>query len=267
MAKVFRMHRLTREIRLNLPVTGPTGQDGSGHAGYPAADGPAVRWGVRVTLSGMPDVATGYLLDIKAMDDVVRRRLTGLLTDFARSGTTGLPGIARAAYAALADGWPGYGVDRVEIVASPQQSAAVTAGEPTVTRLSHRFEFSAAHRLHVPGLSDDANRQLFGKCNNAAGHGHNYEVEVTLAGTPDASGRLIGIAELERLVDEHAINKVDHKHLNHQVPEFADLNPSVENIAKVIYTWLKPVLRRDHARLKAVTVWETPKTSCEYAED
>lgn len=261
------MFRLTREVRFNLPAVGHAPEGGSGHAGYPATDAPAVRWTVKVTLSGKPDQASGYLIDIKAIDDIVRRNATGLLQDAVRAGGPGVPGVVRAVYDALSAGWPGYEVRRVTLLSSPQQSATVDAEEPSVTRLNHRFEFSAAHRLHVPTLSDEANRQLFGKCNNPAGHGHNYEVEVTLAGTPDASGRLINIAELERIVDEHAIDRLDHKHLNQQVPEFADLNPSVENIAKVIYTWLKPVLHRDHAKLKAVTVWETPKTSCEYAED
>lgn len=137
-----------------------------------------------------------------------------------------------------------------------------------MTRLSQRFEFSASHRLHNPSLSDDANRQAYGKCNNPHGHGHNYELQVTLAGTPDpATGLLADIPAFERTVADTVIAKFDHKNLNAELPEFHDLIPSVENIAMVIYRLLKPRLSSDRTRLASVTVWETPKTFCEYAED
>lgn len=265
------MYRLCREVRFNLPSIGATGPatGSNGHAGTPAADGPAVAWAVRVTLSGEPDAVSAYLIDIKAVDDAVRREAFVALSDAARS-TTGLPGIALATFGLLKNAWPGRRVERVEIVASRFQSAAVDAAEfdeePPVTQLSQHFEFSAAHRLHNPSLGDDENRRLFGKCNNPFGHGHNYEVKVTVAGRADDSGRLIGVAELERLVNEHAIRKVDHTFLNAEVAEFGELNPSVENIARVIYGWLKEPLKQENAALRAVTVWETPKTSCEYSE-
>ena len=134
-------------------------------------------------------------------------------------------------------------------------------------RLSQKFEFSASHRLHNPQLSDEENRKTFGKCNNPLGHGHNYEVQVTLLGTPDATGVLIDIPAFERIVAETVIERFDHKNLNAEVPEFRALIPSVENIAKVIYDLLKPRLKSDRANLVSVTVWETPKTCCEYTED
>ena len=135
-----------------------------------------------------------------------------------------------------------------------------------MTRLSQKFEFSASHRLHNPQLSDEENRRTFGKCNNALGHGHNYEVQVTLMGTPNDSGLLMDIPTFEGIVARTAIEKFDHKHLNAEVPEFHDLIPSVENIAKVIYRMLQSKLKSDRAKLASVTVWETPKTWCEYGE-
>jgi 6-pyruvoyltetrahydropterin/6-carboxytetrahydropterin synthase len=137
-----------------------------------------------------------------------------------------------------------------------------------MTRLSQKFEFSASHRLHNPALSDAENRQAYGKCNNPHGHGHNYELQVTLVGTPDPStGLLADIPSFERTVASTVIDKFDHKHLNLELPEFADLVPSVENIAMVIYRLLKPKLASPRSRLASVTVWETPKTFCEYSED
>ena len=137
-----------------------------------------------------------------------------------------------------------------------------------MVRLSQKFEFSATHRLHNPALSDAANRDTFGKCNNPHGHGHNYEVQVTLKGRPDdARGVLLDVPAFERIVASTVIDRLDHKNLNVEVPEFRDgLIPSVENIAITIYRMLKPQLADAGAQLAAVTVWETPKTWCEYSE-
>ncbi len=134
-----------------------------------------------------------------------------------------------------------------------------------MTRISQKFEFSASHRLHNPALSDEENRQTFGKCNNALGHGHNYELQVTIAGESDALGVVIPLSELEHTVKTTIIDRFDHRNLNLEVEEFKTTIPSVENIAKVIYQQLKPKFRSPR-RLAAVTVWETPKTWCEYSE-
>ena len=136
-----------------------------------------------------------------------------------------------------------------------------------MVRVSQKFEFSATHRLHNTSLSDDENCRTYGKCNNPHGHGHNYEVQVTLAGRPDGNGLLVDVPRFERLVREAVIDRLDHKNLNVEVPEFRDakLIPSVENIAMVIYRMLKPKFVEANAKLAAVTVWETPKTWCEYA--
>ncbi len=143
-----------------------------------------------------------------------------------------------------------------------------------MVRLSQKFEFSATHRLHNPALSDDENCRLYGKCNNPHGHGHNYEVQVTLRGSPtSATGLLLDVPAFERIVAATVIDRFDHKNLNVELPEFRDgpdgrgLIPSVENIAMTIYRLLKPRFTDAGAQLASVTVWETPKTWCEYSED
>ena len=135
-----------------------------------------------------------------------------------------------------------------------------------MVRLSQRFEFAAAHRLHSPALSDQENLRTFGKCSNPHGHGHNYELQVTLAGEPRPDGSIVDIPAFERTVAQTVVDRLDHKNLNVEVPEFKDVIPTVENIAKVIYQMLKPNFAADRARLASVTVWETPKTWCEYSE-
>ena len=130
-----------------------------------------------------------------------------------------------------------------------------------MTQLTQRFDFSAAHRLHNDALDDAANRELFGKCNNREGHGHNYQLDVTLAGEVDRDGTLIRLDEFTRTVQRIVIDRFDHKHLNVQTEEFKTVIPTVENIAKVVYTLLE---NEFDGKLHSVRVWETEKTSAEY---
>lgn len=126
-------------------------------------------------------------------------------------------------------------------------------------RWTQQFEFSAAHRLHSTRLDAEENHQLFGKCNNPAGHGHNYVVEVTIeSGGNGRPAAPFSPAAFEQQVRETVIDRLDHKHLNHDVAEFAALNPSVENIAAVIFGWLSGA--GGGFSLQNVRVYETPKT-------
>lgn len=130
-------------------------------------------------------------------------------------------------------------------------------------QVTESFEFSAAHRLHCPDLSDEENRRIFGKCSNPNGHGHNYVVEVTVSGQPDdATGNVIELHLFRHTVRERVIDRFDHKHLNLDCVEFQSLNPSVENIARVIWDRLHDAFHS--CRLAGVRVWETPKTYAEY---
>ena len=103
---------------------------------------------------------------------------------------------------------------------------------------------------------------MFGKCANPNGHGHNYVLEVTIRGTPDErSGTLTDLPRFERIVKERVIDRFDHKYLNLDCAEFRSLNPSVENIARIIWQRLEGAL--EPSTLASVRVWETPKTCAE----
>ncbi|MGN6724501.1 MAG: 6-pyruvoyl trahydropterin synthase family protein [Tepidisphaeraceae bacterium] len=258
------MHRLTREIRFSLEAQSSRGANT--YAGLPGVAGFGPFVALRVTLTGPLDPVSGYLRNIVDIDQHVRATAVPLLV---RAHHDRQPPAAalQHARAALAHAWPGCELAGLTLALSPYQTLSIQSEEPAMIRFSQLFEFSAAHRLHNPALSDEENVRTFGKCNNPLGHGHNYQVQVTLAGTPDASGQLVPLPEFESLVARHAIDPLDHKHLNLQVPAFAETNPSVENIARVIFGWLRTPFDRPHCRLAAVTVWETPKTFCEYTED
>jgi len=129
-----------------------------------------------------------------------------------------------------------------------------------VTRKAH---FSAAHRLFNPKFSDAENERIFDKCNNPRGHGHNYVVEVTVAGEPDPNtGYVIDLKRLANLMDEHVIDKFDHKHLNYDVPELEGIIPTAENIALKVWELLEPHITSGH--LHSVRIAESENNVAEY---
>jgi 6-pyruvoyltetrahydropterin/6-carboxytetrahydropterin synthase len=105
-----------------------------------------------------------------------------------------------------------------------------------IMTLTRTYEFAASHRLHVPAMSDKENLELFGKCNNAAGHGHNYLLEVTVLGEPDPkTGMMVDLGKLDAVVEELVVDRYDHKHLNVDIPEFQQRTPTSEVIADEIF--------------------------------
>jgi 6-pyruvoyltetrahydropterin/6-carboxytetrahydropterin synthase len=125
----------------------------------------------------------------------------------------------------------------------------------TVYRSAH---FNAAHRLFRKDWSDDKNQKVFGKCNNPYYHGHNYELEVGLTGEVDVeTGFLIDLKILKDIIKEEVENRFDHKNLNEEVDDFNSLNPTVENIAIVIWNRLRK--RLDSKYDISVKLFETPR--------
>lgn len=123
--------------------------------------------------------------------------------------------------------------------------------------------FNAAHRLHNHDWSDEKNKQIFGKCNNEFYHGHNYDLVVKLSGEPAPdTGYVYDMKILSDLIQEKITARFDHKNLNLDVPEFKKLNPTAENIARVIYDILRPEIEVKFD-LK-ITLYETERNFVEY---
>lgn len=129
--------------------------------------------------------------------------------------------------------------------------------------VTRRVHFNAAHRMHNPAWDDAKNAEVFGKCNNANWHGHNYELEVTVAGIPDPdTGYVLDMHRLRDLVEQLVLSKVDHRNLNLDVDFMQGILPSSENFAIQIWRQLEPALRPH--RLHAVKLYETPRNYVEY---
>jgi 6-pyruvoyltetrahydropterin/6-carboxytetrahydropterin synthase len=129
-----------------------------------------------------------------------------------------------------------------------------------VTRKAH---FAAAHRLYNPGWSDEENSRVFGKCNNLNGHGHNYNIEVTVAGyPPNETGMVIDLKELAEIVDREVIERVDHKHLNLDVDFMNGVIPTAENIAIAFWKILESRIPR--GKLYSIKLYESENNMVEY---
>ena len=131
----------------------------------------------------------------------------------------------------------------------------------TVSRKAH---FNAAHKLYRPDWSDEKNREVFGKCSNQNFHGHNYELIVSLTGNIDPeTGYVYDISKLKNIIKSEVEDYLDHKNLNTDIDEFANLNPTAENIVVLIYDRLISHFSKD-LKLK-VTLFETPRNFVEYS--
>jgi len=130
----------------------------------------------------------------------------------------------------------------------------------TVTR---RVHFNSAHRLWNPSFSAEENERVFGVCNNANFHGHNYNLDVSVEGEIDpATGYVLDINRLKAIVQECVLRHLDHKNLNLDVPWFRELIPTAENIAVVCWRLLAPAVAP--ARLARIRLWETERNYVDY---
>ncbi len=139
-----------------------------------------------------------------------------------------------------------------------------------MTRVTRRYKFAASHRLHSGHFSGEENQALYGKCNNPYGHGHDYVLDVSVSGPVDAaSGQVVNIQILDRLVGEQILRDFDHTYLNVDVREFGDVVPTSENIIRVMQDRLQAHWQASFAgewpRLEKIRLRETKRNTFELA--
>ncbi|MDA7977685.1 MAG: 6-carboxytetrahydropterin synthase [Pirellulales bacterium] len=285
------MVKLTREVRFSLTsdfkheIASASAVNSWG--GWPGGLVIAPFLALRVTVAGEPDPVTGMLCNISLIDRVVRtagfRAIADMMTEanelHATSLLTKLAQVLQQEFAAAQTpasttgsggesptGLVEFAADlqltTVELRLTPTLKLEMNMQTPGRVLLTQQFEFSAAHRLQCDDYSDAENHRVFGKCNNPNGHGHNYVLDVTLTSTADKlRGRAINLEEFENIVRREVIDPYDHEHLNCE-DDFAGMNPTVENIAMVI--WRKLHGQFGEASLHRIRVYETSKTMAEY---
>ena len=132
-----------------------------------------------------------------------------------------------------------------------------------VVYLTRKEHFCASHRLYNPKFSEKENLSIYGKCAYPNGHGHNYELEVTVAGDPDGdTGMILDLKKLGDIIEAEITGKVDHKHLNFDIDFLQGIIPTAENLALVFWKILQPKI--SSGRLYSIKVFETPNNFAEY---
>jgi 6-pyruvoyltetrahydropterin/6-carboxytetrahydropterin synthase len=261
--------RLGRQVRFSVsPFLDEEGPGFNSYASKPVGEGLSLFLVLTVELVGPPRPETGLLVNVSAIDRAVREHAVPVFTErihahLRRGEHLGLPLLAsllRSASARLGGRFGSAQVDRLLLQLNPFRTLAMDTKEPGRLYFSEKFEFAATHKLWNDRFSEPENLQVFGKCANPTGHGHNYIVEVTVKAP--AEGPALEIGAFERVVDTELMQLVDHKNLNLDVPVFQRRVPTVENIA--VFAWEHLAGKFGSAQLHGVTVWESDRTYCSY---
>ncbi len=263
------MHKLAREIRFSINPFSLHADDGfNSYASKPTSEGLSFYFGLWVEVSGQADPATGFVVNVSDIDKAVRKYAAPILSRIIRESfksrrdlsLVDIVGFLKNAWRELQDKFAPAHLSRLCLELNPFRKIAVDSEDCKVVYFSEKFEFAAGHKLWNEEFSNERNIELFGKCANPAGHGHNYIIEVTVKGPIEQDGHSAG--EFEKIVEEAFIKLVDHKNLNVDVAGFENINPTVENITA--FAWSKLMGQFGKRQLHCVTIWETDRTYCSY---
>jgi len=259
------MAELTRTVRFCLRGDGTLNAEApedNAFAAWPPVEGLGRYYELEVACRGEVDPRTGYMVNIKDIDRAVRAEALPRVSGLARSSEDRAIGPMLAGLFAPLNRRLPWPARRLTLRLTPTVSIGMEQDDMSAILLRQRYDFSAAHRLHVDELSEAENQRVFGKCNNPSGHGHNYQIEVTVRAAIGGDGLTMPVGRLDALVKAHVIDDYDHAHLNCDVADFAGLNPSTENIARRAFARLAEPVAAAGADLCSVEVWETDRTSC-----
>ncbi|MHC4455652.1 MAG: 6-pyruvoyl trahydropterin synthase family protein [Planctomycetota bacterium] len=263
------MHKLAREVRFSInPFLERQKEGFNSYASKPAGKGLALFFELAVTLAGDVEPSTGFVANVVEVDRCVRKYVVPIFAERIGKSFRAGEGMAlcdvaellRGAWGQLADKFAKAKIAELSLKLSPFRKLAVDCEDCKMIYFSEKFEFAASHKLWNDDFTEQRNFEVFGKCANPSGHGHNYVIEVTVKAPVAAKGFCIG--DFERVVNDELIELVDHKNLNVEIPAFSGINPTVENIA--VFAWDKIAGKFGEAELACVTVWETDKTCSSY---
>jgi len=210
----------------------------------------------------------GMVLNLSDVKHVIKQEVTSqldfsYLNDVWEEFQETLPtteNIARVIWQRLVPHLP---IVRVQLFEHPQLWADYL-GNGMEAHLTISTHFSAAHRLAHPNLSDGENSEIYGKCARPHGHGHNYHLEVTVKGEIDQrTGMIVDLGALQQIIDDYIVEPFDHTFLNKDIPYFAEVVPTAENIAFYISKLLRSPIQGLGAKLHKVKLIESPNNSCE----
>lgn len=263
------MHKAGRQVRFSINPFLPKDSDGyNSFASQPAGEGLSIFFELSVEVAGEVEPSTGFVVNVIDIDKCVREFVVPIFAERVREnykqgkhiGLFGTNELLRSAWGQLADKFGTARISQMSLKLNPFRKVTIESRDCQMIYFSEKFEFAATHKLWNDEFSDERNFEVFGKCANPTGHGHNYVVEVTIKVPEGEDGFRTG--DFERTVDDELIKILDHKNLNIDVGKFGKTNPTIENIAS--FAWGKLVGKFGKAGLHCVTVWETDKTYCSY---
>jgi len=263
------MRKLIRQVRFSINPFLPKDKDGfNSYTSEPAGEGLSLFFELSVELTGKVEPNTGFVVNVIDVDRQVREHVVPIFAsrvrEYWRQGRhitfSDVAEILNSTWKQLADKFGTSRLSELSLALNPFRKIVVNREDCKMIYFSEKFEFAAMHKLWNDDFSEERNFQVFGKCANPAGHGHNYIVEVKIE--LPTSGNDFCIGDFERVISDELINLLDHKNLNAEVAGFDRINPTVENITT--FAWEKIAGKFGLAKLHCVTVWETDKTYCSY---
>jgi 6-pyruvoyltetrahydropterin/6-carboxytetrahydropterin synthase len=264
------MHKLSRQVRFSIaPFDSDVKEGFNSYCSKPGTEQLGFYFGLWVQLTADVDEDTGFVVNVGDIDKAVRGYAVPVFAEqiqgyFAQGKAVGFKDVCRIlkeVWEVLDDKFGSVRLSKICLELNPFRKVTIEREDLKVVYFHEKFEFAALHTLWNDEFTDDRNLEVFGKCANPAGHGHNYIIEITIK--KDAAAEW-SMAEFERVVDSEFIALVDHKNLNVDVERLRDDNPTVENIASFAWECLRG--KFGGAQLCNVTVWENDRTCCSYRE-
>lgn len=263
------MHKLARQIRFSInPFLNDVVQGANSYSSKPAGDGLALYFSLWVELVAPADSQTGFVINVVDIDKAVRQTVVPLFDkniseSFAQAKHVtlfDLQCLLGQSWGLVKDEFGDAVISNITLELNPFRKIKITSEDRKVLTISEKFEFAATHKLWNEKFSKDKNFEVFGKCANPNGHGHNYIVEITV---DCQDSQLIDMGDFQAGVNREFISIVDHKNLNVDISDFGGKVTTVENITT--YAWKRLEGKLGSAKLKSITIWESDRMYCTYS--
>ncbi|MBN1806885.1 MAG: 6-carboxytetrahydropterin synthase [Sedimentisphaerales bacterium] len=263
------MHKLARQVRFSVnPFLAEQHEGFNSYASRPTGDGLAIFLELSVEVIGKVEPTTGFIVNVVDIDKSVRKYAVPIFVekisrDFNQAkhvDFSALAGLIKSAWNKLTDTFGKAQLSKLSLKLNPFRTMAINSKDLDMVYFSEKFEFAAMHKLWNDDFTEEKNLEVFGKCANPTGHGHNYIIEVTIK--TQSIENDFHLTDFEKTINNELIKLVDHKNLNADVGHFSKNIPTVENIS--VFAWNKLEGKFGQASLHCVTVWETDKTYCSY---
>jgi len=288
------MHKLARQIRFAVDLFGISECGANSYCAKPTTNALGLYLALWVELESSVNPDTGFVVNVVDIDRVVRDNAVKIFDIFIKQKFAAkqeitfehIAGLLSEVWQSLENKFPPAKISNLAVELMPARKLAIRERNGNMLCFSEKFEFAASHTLWNKKFTDAENDAVFGKCANRTGHGHNYIIEVTvkkshscLAPAPvagvqsrDSNGAVenqenssFNAGTFEKTVNEHFIQIVDHKNLNTDIPHFAKVNPTVENISEFAFNCLKGKFQ--NGILDSITIWESDRTFCTYVSE